>query len=96
MSPRCAAGQEGEQQEEGAGEAVGCIQERGVTVGGEIGTDNPQEGKRLALGLLGRNVPEMGTLVDKVEEGAELEVRGATGVDHTVSWADCDKGPCTS
>lgn len=33
----------------------------------------------------GRNVPETGTLVGTVEEGAELGVRGATEVDHTVS-----------
>lgn len=69
---------------------------RGESQWGVRSGHNLQEGRRLALGLLGRNVPEMGTLVDKVEEGAELEVRGATGVDHTVSWADCDKGPCTS
>lgn len=53
--------------------------------GDEIGTGNLQVGTRLALGLLGRYVPETGTLIGTVEERAELEVMGATGVDHTVS-----------
>lgn len=71
-------GQQGEQQEEGAGEGWSQW-------GDEIGTGNLQVGTRLALGLLGRNMPETGTLVGTVEERAELEVMGATGVDHTVS-----------
>lgn len=41
----------------------------GHSGGDEIGTDNLQVGTRLALGLLGRNVPETGTLVGTVEDG---------------------------
>lgn len=85
-------GQEGEHQEEGAGAAG----EGWSQWGDEIGTGNLQVGTRLALGLLGRNMPETGTLVGMVEERAELEVISATGVDHTVSWAYCDKGPYTT
>lgn len=58
-------GQESEQQEEGAGAAG----EGWSQWGDEIGTGNLQVGTRLALGLLGRNMPEMGTLVGTVEDG---------------------------
>lgn len=78
---------------------MGCIlagEGRSQWGGDEIGTDNLQEGTGLALGLLGRNMSEVRTLVGLVEEEAELEVTDATGVDHAVSWAYCDKGPYTT
>lgn len=60
MSPRCAA-RRGEAEEEGQAGKVGHS-------GGEIRTDNPQEGTRLAHGHPGRDMPEIGEVL--LEEGA--------------------------